>query len=107
MSETSFWLRKLLLVFLQHFKNSKLNFSAWMLLAGRHEGHLAGKKYGGWWRLALVSPDGVVPSRMVGVSASVNLPLYHKVQKFCFGTGSPEWSWKKGGKVVVCVCVCV
>jgi len=35
-----------------------------------------------WWRWALVSPDGVVPSRMVGVSASVNLPLDHNVQKF-------------------------
>jgi len=33
-----------------------------------------------WW--ALVSPDGVAPSRMVGVSASVNLLLHHKVQKF-------------------------
>jgi len=39
---------------------------------------------GGWWRWALVSPDGVVPSQMVGVSASVNLPLHHKVQKFLF-----------------------
>ena len=29
----------------------------------------------GWWRWALVGPDGVVPSRMVSVSASVNLPL--------------------------------
>jgi len=35
---------------------------------------------------ALVSPDGVAPSRMVGVSASVNLPLHHKVQKFSSGT---------------------
>ena len=26
---------------------------------------------GGWWRRALVSPDGVAPSRMVGMSASV------------------------------------
>jgi len=43
---------------------------------------------GGWWRWALVSPDGVAPSRMVGVSASVNLPLHHKVQKFFFGTAS-------------------
>jgi len=39
---------------------------------------------GGWWRWALVSPGGVAPSRMVGVSASVNLPLHHKVQKFLF-----------------------
>jgi len=61
----------------------------------------------GWWRWALVSPDGVAPSWMVGVSASVNLPLYHKVQKFSSGTGLPEWSRKKGHKVVLCVCVCV
>jgi len=60
-------------------------------------------KNGWWWRWALVSPDGVAPSRMVGVSASVNLPLHHKVQKFSSGTahpGGPEkravkrlWSW--------------
>jgi len=60
------------------------------LLVGRQEGHLT-----------LVSPDGVAPSRMVDVSASVNLPLHHKVQKFCFGTGSPGWSRKKGRKTVV------
>jgi len=41
---------------------------------------------------------------MVGVSASVNLPLHHKVQKFFSGTGSPWWSRKKGRKTVVCVC---
>jgi len=63
---------------------------------------------GEWWRWALVSPDGVAPSRLVGVSASVNLPLRHKVQKFCSGTGLPGWSQKKGRKTVVCVCcVCV
>jgi len=39
------------------------------------------------------------------VSASVNLPLHHKVQKFSSGTGSPRWSRKKGRKMVVCVCV--
>jgi len=44
---------------------------------------------GGWWRWALVSPDGVAPSRMVNVSASVNLPMHHKVQKFSSGTGGP------------------
>ena len=37
--------------------------------------------------IPLVSPDGVTPSRLVGVSASVNLPLHHKVQKFSSGTG--------------------
>jgi len=58
---------------------------------------------GGWWRWALVSPDGVVPSQMVSVSASVNLPLLHKVQKFSSGTGSPKWFQKKGYKTVVVV----
>ena len=53
--------------------------------------------------VALVSPDGVAPSRMVGVSASVNLPLHHKVQKFSSGTGSSRWSRKKGRKTVVVV----
>jgi len=49
----------------------------------------------GWWRWALLSPDGVAPSRMVGASACVSLPLHHKVQKFSSGTGSPGWSRKR------------
>jgi len=40
---------------------------------------------------------------MVGVSASVHLPLHHKAQKFSSGTGSPGWSRKKGRKTVVVV----
>jgi len=76
-------------------------FSALTLLVGRQEGHLPVKNMGGWWRWALVSPDGVVPSQMVGMSASVNLPLHHKVQKFSSGTRSPGWSRKKGRKTVV------
>jgi len=59
---------------------------------------------GGGWRWALISPHGVAPSRIVGVSASVNLPLHHKVQKFSSGTGSPRWSQKKGSKMVVVWC---
>ena len=59
---------------------------------------------GGWWRWALVSLDGVAPSWMVSVSASVNLPLHHKVQKFSSGTGSAGWSRKKGRKTVVVWC---
>ena len=35
------------------------------------------------------------------MSASVNLPLHHKVQKFSSGTASTGWSWKKGLKMVV------
>jgi len=58
---------------------------------------------GGWWRWALVSPNRVAPSQMVDVSASVNLPLHHKVQKFSSGTDSPGWSRKKGRKTFVVV----
>ena len=39
------------------------------------------------------------------MSASVNLPLLHKVQKFSSGTGSPGWSRNKGRKTVVVVVV--
>ena len=53
--------------------------------------------------MLVVSPDGVAPSRMVRVSASVNLPLHRKVQKFSPGTGSPGWSRKEGRKTVVVV----
>ena len=52
-----------------------------------------------------MSPDGVAPIRMVDVSASVNLPLHHKVQKFSSGTGLSGWSRKKGRKTVVVVVV--
>jgi len=53
----------------------------------------------------MVSPDGVAPSQMVGVSASVNLPLHHKVQKFqkfSSGTGSPGWFGKRAVKRLWC-----
>jgi len=46
---------------------------------------------------------GVAPDRMVGVSASVNLPLHHKVQKFSSDTDSPGWSGEKGRKTVMMV----
>jgi len=71
------------------------------LLVGRQEGFPACKNMGGWWRWALASPDGVALSWMVGVSASVNLPLHHKVKKFSSGTGSSGWSRKNGRKTVV------
>jgi len=74
------------------------------LLVGRQEGHPACKN-GGWWRWALVSPDGVAPSRMVSMSASINLSLHHQVQKFFSGTGHPGSTGKKGCKMVVVVVV--
>ena len=42
-----------------------------------------------------------MPSRTVCVSASVNLPLHHKVQKFPSDTGSSGWSQKKDRKMAV------
>jgi len=42
---------------------------------------------------------------MVGVSASVNLPLHHKVQKFSSGTGLRGWSQKKDCTTVLVVVV--
>jgi len=69
--------------------SAKVAFSALTLLVGRQEGHPACKKnMGGWWRWALVNTDGVAPSQMVGMSASVNLPLHHEVQKFSSGSRS-------------------
>ena len=75
-------------------------FSALTLCLGGRK-RIRPVKNGGWWRWALVSPDGVARCRMVGVSASVNLPLHHNVQKFSSGTGSPGWSWKKRRKTDV------
>ena len=53
--------------------------------------------------VGLLSTDGVAPSRMVGVSAFVSLPLHHNVQKFSAGTRSCGWSWKKGCRAVLVV----
>jgi len=50
----------------------------------------------------LVSLDGVAPSRIVSVCASVNLPLHHKVQKFSSGTGLTGWSRKRAVKQLWC-----
>jgi len=61
-----------------------------------------GGLYSFWWRWALLIPDGVVPSRMVGVSASGSLPLHYKVRKFSSGTGSPGWSRKRAVKQLWC-----
>ena len=70
-------------------------FSALTLLVGRQEGRPACKNMEGWWRWALVSPDGVVPSRIICVFASVNLPLHRKVRKFSSGTGLAGRSRKR------------
>ena len=77
-----------------------LNKTVFQVVSVQIQTHLLIDDMGGWRRWALVSPDGVAPSRMVGVSASVNLPLHHKVQKFSSGTGSPGWSWGPGERAV-------
>jgi len=72
------------------------------VLVGLHEGHPACKKMGdggGHWLVRTL--EGVARSRVVGVYASVNLPLHHKVQQFSSGTSSPRWSRKNGRKTVV------
>jgi len=63
-------------------------------LVGRQEGNPACKKWGdgggGHWLVPMEwRPAGW------SVSASVNLALHHKVQKFYSGTGSPGSSRKK------------
>jgi len=62
----------------------------WHCSLGGRKGIRPVKQMGGWRRWALLSLDGVAPSRMVGVSASVNLPQQHKVQKFSSGSSSPS-----------------
>jgi len=83
-----------------------INLQCFGTVGWRQEGHPACKTkegHGGGGHCFF--PDGVAPSQMVCVSASVNLPLHHKVQKFSAGTGSPRWSRKKGRKTVVVVVV--
>jgi len=58
-------LRRTLVSFFPNL-NALVAFSALLLLVGRQEGHLSVKN-GGRWRWALVSPDGVAPSRIVEV----------------------------------------
>ena len=79
-------------------------FGALTLSVGQQEGHPASKKYGGRWRWALVSPDGAAPSRMVGVSASVNLPLHHKVQKSRSSLLAPAHTGGPGKRAVKRLC---
>jgi len=79
------------------FLKQGVAFSALTLLVGRQEGHPAHKNGG-------MVEVGTVKSGRSGaqcVSASVNLPLHHKVQKFSSGTGSPGRSWEKGRKTFV------
>jgi len=83
--------------------NALVAFSALTLLVGRQEGHSACKKVGEWWRWALVSPDRVAPSQMVGVSASVNLPCTIKSRSFLLAPAHPGGPGKRAVKWLWCV----
>ena len=65
----------------------------------------------GWWRWALISLDRVAPTQMVGVSASVNLPLHPCTIKSRSSFLAPVHQGGTGKRAVkrlcVCVCVCV
>ena len=60
---------------------------------------------GGWWRWALVSPDGVAPSRMVSASASVNLLLHHKSKSSLLAPAYPGGPGKRAVKRLWCVVI--
>jgi len=96
-----FWQRRFPWLILHCAIRELLPSVLWHCWLGGRKGIRPLKNMGGWWRWAMVSLDGVAPSRMVSVSASANLPLHHKVQKFSSGTSSPGWSRKKGHKMVV------
>jgi len=56
---------------------------------------------------SLISPDGVAPSRTVGVSASAIFLCTIKVQKKIFLLLAPAHLGGPGKRAVKCVCVCV
>jgi len=68
-------------------------------------GSTSGVKMGDDGGRPLISPDGVAPIRIVGVSASVIFPCTIKFQKnISSGTGSPGYSpGEKAVKRFVCV----
>jgi len=73
-------------------------FSALMLLVGQQKNIRLVKNMGGWWRWTLVSPDGVAFSRMVIVSASVNLPLHHTSRSSLLAPSHPGGPGKRAVK---------
>ena len=87
---------------LRHGNGVGNTFSALTLLVGRQERHPACKKMGRWWRWALVSPDGVAPSQMVSVSASVNLPCSIQSRSSLLAPAHPSGPGKRAVKRLWC-----
>ena len=50
----------------------------------------------------MVSPDGMAPRRMVGMSASVDLPLHHKIQNSLLAPAHPSGPGKRAVKWLWC-----
>jgi len=72
-------------------------------LVGWQEGHLACKKMGDDGGGHCLVRMEWHPAGWSVCLPPVNFPLHHKVKKFSSGTGSFEWSQKKGGKTIVVV----
>jgi len=53
--------------------------------------------------VSLISPDGMVPSRIVGLSASVTFPCTFKSRKFLLAPAHPD---SPGKRAVKRLCVC-
>jgi len=84
------------------FVDAVVAFSALTLLVGRQEGHPACKKYGedgggGYWLVRMEWP-----SRMVGVSASVNLPCTVKSRSSLLALAHPGGPGKRAVKRLWC-----
>jgi len=62
----------------------------WHCWLGGRKGIRSVKNIGGWWRWALLSPDGVAPRRMVSVSASVNFPFTIKSRNSLLAPAHPD-----------------
>jgi len=69
---------------------------------GSRKGIRPVQKYGGWWRWALVSLDGVAPSWMVSVSSSVNLPCTIKSRSFLLAPAHLGGPGKRAVKQLWC-----
>jgi len=63
------------------------------------------KNMGGWWRWALVSLDGVVPSQMVGVCLLLIFPCIMKSRNSLLAPAHLDGPRNKGHKTVVVVVV--
>ena len=75
----------------------------WRYWLGGRKGIWPVKNMGEWWRWALVSLDGVVPSRMVGVSASVIFPCTIKFRNSFLAPSHPGGPGKRVVKRLWCV----